>query len=195
MKKGWGFAVAAGALVAAGLSGTAWASGGAQSRDLTIVDRCDPASFNAAVGPGACEYAPGSNQRGTITFAEFAASLNPTAFGDDHWRFNPSERSAKVGERLTFNVHNEGGEFHTFTRVAKFGGGCVDQLNGPLELTLAPECDGVHFDPTAPPPPAFITTGVPSGMNHTVDVDTSKAGTVKYQCLIHPWMRTAVTVG
>ncbi len=195
MKTGWGIAVAAGAVLVAGFTGTAAAAGGAQTRTVTIEDRCDPATFNAAVAPDACVYAPGSNQRGTITFPEFAASLNPTDFGDDHWRINPSERGAQVGRGLTFAVHNEGGEFHTFTRVAKFGGGCIDLLNGPLGLTSVPECAAVVQTPGGPVPAAFVTSGVPSGGDLTVTVDTRRAGTINYQCLIHPWMRTVVTVG
>ena len=84
MRTGLGIAVAAGALLVAGFAGTAAADGGAQTRSVTIVDRCDPATFNAdppaGVGPGTCVYAPGSNQRGTTTFREFVTSLNPHRF-------------------------------------------------------------------------------------------------------------------
>src|SRR5262245_61722646 len=117
MKRRWGFAVAAGALVAAGLAGTANASGGSGVREVSVRDRCDPDSFNEVVGPGTCVYGPGTNQRGLITFEEFIAQVNPVDNGDDHWRFNPDDRTVKQGEKLTFAVHNEGGETHSFTRV------------------------------------------------------------------------------
>ena len=92
-------------------------------------------------------------------------------------------------------MHNEGGEFHTFTRVANFGGGCVPEVSGPLGLTPVPECAAVVETPDGPVPLAFITSGVPSGTDLSVKVDTTTAGTINYQCLIHPWMRTVVTVG
>jgi hypothetical protein len=37
------------------------------------------------------------------------------------------------------------------------------------------------------------TTGIPSGGTLTVDVP-KKSETEFYQCLIHPWMQTTVTV-
>ena len=42
----------------------------------------------------------------------------------------------------TITAVNGGGEDHTFSEVAQFGGGCIDVLNGILGLTPVPECLG-----------------------------------------------------
>jgi len=190
-----GFAIA-GALVLAGSAGTAHASGGSGARPLDIQDRCDEASFNAALFPGACAYAPSSNPRGRITFAEFGAQLNPTDNGDDHWRYNPAERTVKQGESLTFAVHNEGGEMHTFTRVGgdtgilPNTGGCVPQIADALVKQLAdPAVCGVE----ALPEP-LGGRGLVPGSTRVVTVPTSSKGSIQYMCLIHPWMKVVVTV-
>jgi hypothetical protein len=73
-----------------------------------------------------------------------------------------------------------GGEFHTFTEVAAFGGGCVDQLNLLLGLQPVSECAA---------PGIFMTTGVAPGGQRTTGA--LSAGTHRFQCLIHPWQRTS----
>ena len=75
-------------------------------------------------------------------------------------------------------------EFHTFTEVAAFGGGCVPELNALLGLTPVPECaiPGIFFT-TGAPPGAVVTTGALA------------AGTHRFMCLIHPWMRSTAEVG
>ena len=125
---------------------------------------------------------------GTTTFAEFAEDLNPVDFGDDHWRFQASGSSIRRGESI--KVVNTGGEFHTFTEVAAYGGGCVEDLNIPLGLTSVPECE-----PAIPrrPPQAFIDSGV-GPLGGTIKVSGLTRGTHKFICLIHPWMRTNVVV-
>ena len=151
--------------------------------EIRAEDRCDPATFNAALGDGAC--VPSKN--GDTTFAELLETLNPTDFGDDHWRFQASGSAIKQGESVT--VKNTGGEFHTFTEVAQFGGGCVPDLNIPLGLSPAPECQ-----PEVAPgvPLAFVTTGIPAG--GALQVSGLSKGTHHFICLIHPWMRTDVKV-
>jgi hypothetical protein len=167
----------------------------AQSEPFTIGihDACDPGTFNAAVGPGTCK--PG--QHGTTKFKFFIAELQ-----SDHivgaWRFNPLLNATQgTFELATVNLssgqattlHNTGGETHTFTKVASFGGGFVPDLNqfsgNPTE---APEC-------MLPPSDTFIlveageteagptaeTAALPVGVNH-------------FQCCIHPWMRITINV-
>jgi hypothetical protein len=155
------------------------ASGG--TRRVSIEDKCDPATFNAAIRPGTCV------RDGGVTFAEFLSKLNPIDFGHDGWKFEFGRGRVDRGEGL--QAVNRGGEFHTFTEVQNFGGGCVDLLNGPLELTPVPECQ-----PEAAPgvPLAFVTSGVPSGQS--LDVPHLAPGTHRFQCLIHPWMRSVIEV-
>ena len=93
------------------------------------------------------------------------------------WRFAPERLKLDAGGTIT--GVNRGGEFHTFTEVAAFGGGCVPELNEVLGLTPVPECaiPGI-FGATGTPPGASLTT------------QPLAAGTHRFICLIHPWMRT-----
>ena len=164
-----------------------------QTFTIGIHDACDPGTFTAAVGPFTCK--PGAH--GTTKFNVFIAELQ-----SDHiagaWRFNPLLNATQgTFELATVNLvsgqptslHNTGGETHTFTKVASFGGGLVPPLNllsgNP---TPAPEC-------LQPPSDKFIvveageteagptagTTALPSGMS-------------QFQCCIHPWMRIRINV-
>jgi plastocyanin len=167
-------------IIAAGLALAAltlapYAADAAKSgNEIRVEDRCEPVSFNAAIGPDTCVG------NGTTTFDEFLEDLNPVDFGDDHWRFQVSGSAIKLGESI--NVINKGGEFHTFTEVAAFGGGCVPLINDALGLPFAPECAT----------PAFPASGIPAGLALTVTPQSK--GTHHYICLIHPWMRTDVVV-
>jgi len=137
-------------------------------------DDCEPASFNAAIGPHTCVG------HGTTTFGEFIGQLQ-TLKNAPAWRFDPSGLSLSAGSRIL--AVNVGGEFHTFTEVAAYGGGCVDALNAILGLTPVPEC-GIHgiLETTGLDPGASLKTA-PLGV-----------GTHRFMCLIHPWMRTTATV-
>lgn len=79
----------------------------------------------------------------------------------------------------TLEGRDVGGEAHTFTEVANFGGGCIDFLNGLLGLTPVPECAGF-------PGGAFGATVVPAGGTLAVNL---APGIHRFKCLIHPWMR------
>ena len=68
----------------------------------------------------------------------------------------------------------QGGEEHTFTEVAEFGGGVVPPLNS--GVPTRPEC-------LALAPTDFIASGAQT--THTFEAGE----TAKYQCCIHPWMR------
>src|SRR4051794_25816957 len=103
--------VAAGLALAALTLAPYSASAAKSGNRVRIEDRCEPASFNAAIGPGTCVGG------GTTTFAEFREELNPVDFGHDHWRFKVNGGSTiRRGESIS--VVNNGGEFHTFTEVA-----------------------------------------------------------------------------
>src|SRR6185436_13624888 len=86
-------------------------------RTISIRDNCDQATFDAAIGPGTCVG------EGDTTFQEFLDALADG--GHEKWRFNNSVTEADVAA----NAKNEGGEGHTFTPVAKFGGGFIQDLN------------------------------------------------------------------
>ena len=150
------------------------ALGASEARRVTLLDDCDAASFNAVLGPGACV------KDGDVTFNELIGQL--IANGEAAaWRNAPEQ--VRLAEGGTIDAYNRGGEFHTFTEVAAFGGGCVDVINALLGLSPVPECaiPGI-FGSTGVAPSAELE-GAPLG-----------SGVHLFECLIHPWMRTTVTV-
>jgi plastocyanin len=155
----------------------AGASAAGATRQVQVRDDCDPATFNAAIGPGTCV------KDGGTTFQAFIGQLLVQGRAPA-WRFAPGQLKLNPGGRL--QAHNRGGEDHTFTEVANFGGGCIAVLNDLLGLTPVPECAGF-------PGGAFGATLVPPGA--TVTTVALPPGVHRYECLIHPWMRTTVTVG
>ena len=81
-------------------------------------------------------------------------------------------------------ARNEGGETHTFTEVAKFGGGFVPPLNALSgNPTPAAECLASSVGATIVPAGGLSSPATLSKGRH------------RFQCCIHPWMRTVVTVG
>jgi plastocyanin len=155
---------------------TGVASASPSHRNVQILDDCDAESFNAALGPGSCV------KDGGVTFGEFIEQL--LTMGEaPAWRFAPERLGLRAGGTVT--ATNRGGEFHTFTEVAAFGGGCVDELNELLGLTAIPEC--------ANPGPLFATTGV--APRDSLTTGPLAAGTHRFQCIIHPWQRTTVGAG
>jgi len=167
----------AGASVSAQLSASGAApTAAAQGRENIMVnmhDACDPDSFNAAIGAGTCV------RDGGVSFDEFVAQLTAhQSIGA--WHFAPGVANATVGETLL--ASNTGGEVHTFTEVAEFGGGIVPFLNQLAGTpNVAPECKALENDD-------FVAPG--ATYKETVD----RKGTVKFQCCIHPWMRLEATV-
>jgi hypothetical protein len=141
-------------------------------RLVSMLDACDGPSFMA--NGVACVRAHG------VTFQQFIAELTEKQTVGA-WRFAPPELTVEQGER--YSAINRGGETHTFTRVARFGGGIVPALNQ-LSGNPVPAAACTALQPTD-----FIP---PGGMSMT-DVAGAK-GTELYQCCIHPWMRTVVTV-
>jgi hypothetical protein len=162
-------ASAVGAILATLMVATAaWA--GASHRNVQILDDCDAETFNAVLGEGTCI------KDGDVTFDEFIGQL--VTMGEaPAWRFAPGHLKLDAGGAIT--ATNRGGEFHTFTEVAAFGGGCVPELNELLGLEPVPECAI---------PDIFPTTGVPPRTSRTTG--PLAGGTHRFQCLIHPWQRT-----
>ena len=114
--------------------------------------------LKADLGPGTCV------KQGDTTFTDFLAQLgkngNIANEAADDWEFKPGDFHVDAG--ATINAVNVGGEFHTFTRVADFGGGCVPVLNDILGLSPVPE---------------FATSGVASGGMLEVDTTGLAPGT------------------
>ena len=139
---------------------------------VSIQDQCDPASFNAALGAGTC------TKQGSVTFAQFNSELNSTQ-KVAAWLFAPSNLTIRIGQSIA--AKNDGGEVHTFTEVAAFGGGIVPALNQASGNNVeAAECKTLTAADMVMP-----------GATFTTDPETS-AGTELYQCCIHPWMRAVV---
>ena len=143
---------------------------GADHRTVKLQDDCDPATFNAVLGPGTCEG------DGRTLFGDLIAGAQQVGTVDG-WQFSRPEFNIDAGG--TIHVVNEGGEAHTFTMVERFGDGCIPDLNpGGLPGTPVADC----------------TTIVPIPRDGTADVTVESAGTVLFQCMIHPWMRSTVDV-
>ena len=137
---------------------------------IFVMDRCEPDSFNAVLGEDGCV------RNGGVTFDVFESQLNPQDGGHNAWRNSRHDIVLAGDQHLT--AVNSGGETHTFTEVVSFGAGIVPPLNAAL-----------------PPgtPPAQPVGGLNFfGAGETLDLDTLPAGTHRFQCLIHPWMRTVV---
>ena len=147
-------------------------------KKVRMYDDCEPTSFNAVLGDGACVG------NGHTTFDEFIGELAATQ--DAHkWRNQPSQMLLIIG-RPTI-VENRGGEVHTFTEVAEFGGGFVNALNGISGNPVpAPECLNLG-----------AITFIPAGaveQGPTAGSSDLPVGIHRFQCCIHPWMRTVVEV-
>jgi hypothetical protein len=140
------------------------------TRKVFAMDRCEPDSFNAAIGPGTCV------RNGGVTFDNFVRRLNPQDGGHNAWRFSRHDVALTPGQRLS--VSNTGGETHTFTEVVNFGAGFVPELNAALP-------------PGTPPAQPIGGLGfIDAGEN--LQLGGLSAGTHRFECLIHPWMRTVV---
>ena len=146
---------------------------------VVALDECDPVTFNAALGPDFCRNVTlGAFTTLSDLFAK-AAEGTP----DPGWDFEPD--TVKIKEGTTLSVVDQGGEPHTFTEVAQFGGGFIAGLNAPGE-EVVPECAG-GFSSVA-----VAKTRILQGSQRLI-TDLPK-GKHLFQCCIHPWMRTEVEV-
>jgi hypothetical protein len=185
----YGFAAFVGVMTVAGVVATAQT--GVQV--FRVRDDCDPATFNSGPpdGPGAgviCNTA----FDGDTTFAEFIQELTEDQ-QVGHWRFQPEEKELDRGMATVLDSRRSG-EFHTFTRVAEFGGGILPDLN---ELSHAGETRPECGTPGVLAPPSATNNFLPDGSVVSGPSAGSAAmprGTTKWQCCIHPWMRSEVKV-
>lgn len=138
-------------------------------RQILLLDECDPESFNAVIGAGTCV-----NRNGGITFNVFIKLLEKHQTVPS-WKFSPAV--IHVSKEVTLPIVNIGGETHTFTEVAQFGGGIVPELNALSGNPVpAPECLALSF-----------TDFIPAGGQATHTFEPGEHD--KYMCCIHPWMR------
>ena len=147
----------------------------ANVRTVSLNDQCDPATFNAAVGPGSC-----TGHNAGVPFDVFLNQVGTTGQAGA-WHIAPGVVALHDGEAV--QARNTGGETHTFTEVQQFGGGFVDflnQLSG--NPVAAPECNPANPE---------INFVAPGGQTNP---DVEEPGVHHYQCCIHPWMRTDVIV-
>jgi len=154
--------------------------------NIHMLDYCDPVSFNAVLGDGACVR---DTTPGFITFDGFIAELTAEKSAGA-WRFSPRFPRATDQDKLM--ISNPGGELHTFTKVKNFGGGFVAVLNQLTGLRrVAPECGTVVNGDIVPQPPGPDNLFIPAGgtAEHAASDETTR-----FQCCIHPWMRATVQV-
>ncbi len=166
-----------GAIAAAALASPA--SAVAATRVVDIRDACDEVSF-AAAGLE-CDRVDSSGKG--VTPHEFGAELVRNG-RHDAWRFAPSDTTIRAGDTLTARM-SRGGEVHTFTELPAFGPGCIDVIN--LLVFGDPATNPICADPQA-----FLSTLVIPGQSRSISGLTR--GEHRFQCLIHPWMRTEITV-
>jgi len=152
---------------------------------IKIRDDCQPGTFNLpppdGAGPGVCQ----TNFSGNTSFAKFIDQL--TKHQDAPlWRFTPQNRDVEAGTQLALD--NYGGEPHTFTRVQAFGGGFILPLNALSGNPIpAPECLSSSVAGT------FVPAGAEGQPGPTLQ-DADRGKTVRFQCCLHPWMRTEIKV-
>jgi plastocyanin len=146
---------------------------------IVALDECDPVTFNAALGAGFCKNVTlGAFTKLPDLFAKAKAGTP-----DPGWDFEPDTLHIKKGATLI--VVDQGGEPHTFTEVAQFGGGFIPGLNAPGENTV-PECAG-GFSKVA-----VAKTRILQGSH--VQITGLSQGEHLFECCIHPWMRVKVEV-
>lgn len=145
---------------------------------IDVLDDCNPND------PGWAPTGGCSLKGGLVSLEEFnlllGSPLSTAVVGHPAWRNEPSYLVVKAGKGV--RAENEGGRFHTLTRVARFGGGRVPPLN--QGLTMAPEC--------ALAPGAVDPNGIAPGGQ--LDVAGLTNGINRYMCCIHPWMRAEIKV-
>lgn len=154
---------------------------------ISVRDFCDPTTFDAAVGAGTCVRVDNVSVNGSQKFAGFVAEVGQEKSAGA-WRFNPDRVHTEEGVNLT--LVNRGGETHTFTRVAQFGGGFIDFLNAASGNPVPrPECAKVLAGGVLAPQPEsanniFLEHGESQPGPRIVEDEEAK-----FMCCIHPWMR------
>ncbi len=150
------------------------------SQQVIILDECEPTSFNTQFGPGTCLNVV---SLGGVPLADFLGAL-PT--GHPAWLFYPTD-PVTIKKKDSLRVVNQGGEIHTFTEVAEFGGGFLPVLNNPPNSPAIQECAGGYANNTE-----LASTRVLQGSS--LEISGLKKGLHRFQCCVHPWMRMEIEV-
>jgi len=153
---------------------------------VVALDECDPKTFNPAVGEegtGFCHNVTlyGLNLHFETSLIDLVKQANEGT-PDPGWDFEPDQLTIQKG--TTISVVDQGGEPHTFTEVAQFGGGFVPDLNN--GQATAPECVGGFKNI------AVARTRILQGSR--LDITGLSKGKHHFQCCIHPWMHMDVEV-
>jgi plastocyanin len=159
----------------------------ASDAGIDVQDRCDTETF--AVVPGGCHRVDDSGS--AVTLDELFARL-AVDHAHPNWRFKSDKVTIRAGQPLPITM-TKGGEGHTVTEVPSFGLGCVPELNAVVFPGQDPTAFPAVCGEQATFTPGFlggnlIAPGLPS-----FSYALSK-GTHRFQCMIHPWMKTTVTV-
>jgi plastocyanin len=168
------------AIILGGMTSAAFAGNIPKLVQIVALDECDPATFNdpSAAGPGFCQNV----SLGAFTTLQGLIDEATAGTPDPNWDFEPDVVTIKKGTILS--VVNQGGEPHTFTEVAHFGGGFFEPLNGGEDVV--PECAG-----------GFANLGVARTrilQGSHLDLTGLSKGKHFFECCIHPWMRVEVDV-
>jgi hypothetical protein len=180
------------------LVATAGAKGGGEGVVIQSRDACDPATF-----PVPCNRT--DNSGGVVAFDDLLATV-AAEHSHPAWKFTKDHLTVKRGTPVVAEF-GRGGEVHTFTDVTATGPGgpgCVAVLNNLIfgSPDLAPMCGALDPATGAGVNLGKIIFGSPednipaSGLlpGQPLTIDTSTPGTRFFQCMIHPWMRTTLTV-
>jgi hypothetical protein len=168
------------AVVLGGAISAAAGQGSSRLVQIVALDECDPATFNdpSAAGPDFCHNVT----LGAFTTLQGLIDQAMAGTPDPNWDFEPDAVVIKSHDVLS--VVNQGGEPHTFTEVAEFGGGFFEPLNG--GEAEVPECHGGFANV------AVARTRILQGSH--LDVTGLSKGKHLFECCIHPWMRVEVDV-
>lgn len=153
------------------------------SKLVMVRDSCTP-SFNIFFGdPTICQQTDGKVD--IFAFLDYLSKH----FSHPLWRFDPQSFNLPVGKHV--ELQNLGGEFHTWTEVANFGGGIFPELN--FGQPTVPECGSPGtLAPETINNVYLAYQDFESGA--TAGTSSLPAGTHKFMCCIHPWMQTVVKV-
>lgn len=158
------------------------------SLEVKTRDQCDPATFNAGRPTPLCS----GPKTGSVTLQAFLDAI--PGGGHNAWKLDPGTSGSSIDNGGTVRFTSDGGEAHTFTRVAAFGGGIVPAFNAAVgNAPTTPECAAMGSGGLHPTDQGLI---VAPGTEQTAQAGGTllPKGTHTFQCCLHPWMRTTITV-